>query len=237
MPTFEQTVCPNAACSASSDIVVGSVAGARHAGSLLSGLMDQATAALDGDRERALTFLGRAMALLEAAVEAKSIDDRNATRGGSLAPWQSRRIAAYIESRLETPLCLDELARITCLSRSYFTRAFRRSFGTSPHNYIIKRRIERSKKRMLETTDPLSQVALSCGFTDQAHFSRVFRRLVGNAPFEWRRSRVAERSDAGLPAYRTAMPTKADQRSHQAADLPLISHQVCDSSLSSLRAF
>ncbi len=166
----------------------------QNTASLLAGLLDRATAVLDGDRERARAFLGRASALLDAAVEAKSIADGNGSRGACLAPWQSRKIVAHIESRLETPLCLDELARITGLSRSYFTRVFRRSFGTSPHDFIVERRVERAKVRMLESAEPLSQVALSCGFTDQAHFSRVFRRRVGSPPFEWRRTRQSDRS-------------------------------------------
>ena len=194
MAPLEQAACATPAWSVSAIFSPERAVAAQNAASLLAGLLEQAIAVLDGDRERASAFFGRASALLEAAVEAKSIDDRIMSRNGCLAAWQSRKIVAHIESHLETPLCLNELARIIGLSRSYFTRAFRRSFGTSPYDFIVRRRIERAKLRMLEVAEPLSQVALSCGFTDQAHFSRVFRRIVGTAPFEWRRIRLSGRS-------------------------------------------
>ena len=72
MSILEQTV-----WSASSIVLAGGVASANNAASLLAGLMDRATEALDGDRERARAFIGRASALLEAAVEDKSFDDRS----------------------------------------------------------------------------------------------------------------------------------------------------------------
>ena len=197
MAPLEQAACTTAAWSVSAIFSPERAIATQNSEPLLAGLLEQAIAVLDGDRERASAFLMRASALLEAAIEAKSIDNRIKSRGGCLAAWQARKIIAHIESHLEAPLYLDELACTIGLSRSYFTRAFRRSFETSPHDFIIKRRIERAKVRMLEAAEPLSQVALTCGFTDQAHFSRVFRRIVGRAPFEWRRIRLLNRSDIG----------------------------------------
>ena len=73
------------------------------------------------------------------------------------------------------------------LSTSHFFRAFRQTFGESPHAYIMQRRIRRAQELMLTSRLPLSQVALECGMCDQAHFSRAFRRIVGTNPNAWRR--------------------------------------------------
>ena len=76
------------------------------------------------------------------------------------------------------------------LSPAHFSRAFRTSFGCSPLEYVTRRRMERAQGLMLSTDIPLSQIALDCGFADQAHFSRLFRRVVGESPRVWRRARV-----------------------------------------------
>ncbi|TWF58879.1 helix-turn-helix domain-containing protein [Neorhizobium alkalisoli] len=105
---------------------------------------------------------------------------------GGLAPWQIRRVAARIEERLSEKLSVDELAALAKLSPSYFAAAFRRSFGISPHAYIIARRVDHAKRQMLEDKIPLCQIALECGLADQAHLSRIFRRIEGITPTAWR---------------------------------------------------
>jgi len=107
---------------------------------------------------------------------------------GSLAPWQVKRVAAHIEANLETSLHALELAAVTRLSVSHFSRAFKVSFGQSPHAYVMVRRTERAKSLILSDKQiPLAEVALSCGLSDQAHLSRVFRNIVGESPAAWRR--------------------------------------------------
>src|SRR5689334_7012448 len=107
----------------------------------------------------------------------------------ALAPWQARRVAAHIDAHLAHDLRLTDLAAIARLSSSYFSRAFKGSFGKAPHAFIIERRIMRAQHEMLAADEPLSQIALACGFADQAHLSRAFRRLTGRTPHAWRRAR------------------------------------------------
>jgi AraC-like DNA-binding protein len=76
------------------------------------------------------------------------------------------------------------------LSAGHFSRTFRNSFGCSPLQYVMRRRMERAQGLMLSTNIPLAQIALDCGLSDQAHFSRLFRRIVGECPREWRRARM-----------------------------------------------
>lgn len=106
---------------------------------------------------------------------------------GSLAPWQISRVRALIEARLAERLVTADIAAVTRLSESHFSRAFKRSFGAPPHAYINRRRIARAKSLMLETDEPLAAIALACGLADQAHFCRLFRRFEGQSPSNWRR--------------------------------------------------
>jgi AraC family transcriptional regulator len=113
---------------------------------------------------------------------------------GGLAPWQMRRVAAHIAISLDATISTKELASLVKLSSFHFCRAFRESFGDTPHGYVMRRRVERAQGLMLSTNTSLSQIAVDCGLADQAHFNKLFRRFVGESPGVWRRAR------AGAPA-------------------------------------
>ena len=83
---------------------------------------------------------------------------------------------------------IDDLANVVALSRSHFSRAFKRSLGFSPMEYVVVRRVERAKAMISGTSEPLAEVALACGFADQPHLNRRFRDIVGISPGRWRRS-------------------------------------------------
>ncbi len=84
------------------------------------------------------------------------------TMRGGLAPWQVQRVQRYIEKACCSRINIDELARLTRLSSSYFSVAFRVSFGTSPHDYISRHRVDRAKHLMKTTQTPLCDIALQC---------------------------------------------------------------------------
>ena len=104
-----------------------------------------------------------------------------------LAPWQASRAAAHVERELEATIRVIDMARAARLSASYFSRAFKATFGLSPQKYVVERRLSRARRIMLTTDEPLCAIAAACGFSDQAHLSRVFRRRVGAPPSAWRR--------------------------------------------------
>lgn len=109
-------------------------------------------------------------------------------RVGGLAPWQEKRIVAFVENQIAQKITIDDLAKVAKLSTSYFAAAFKRSFGISPYAYIVKRRVEFAKRQMLQSRAPLCEIALNCGLSDQSHLSRVFRRNTGMTPTGWRHS-------------------------------------------------
>lgn len=154
-------------------------------------LLDDAAASFDGDREVARDCIARAAALLQSQQP-----DRHPAAGwrvhehvarGGLAPWQVRRLIAYIDTRIAGTIRAEELADLVRLSVSHFSRAFKVSFGESPLRYATVRRIERAKMMMTTTDEPLCQIAMACGLCDQSHFCRVFLRTVGVTPNVWRR--------------------------------------------------
>jgi AraC family transcriptional regulator len=117
---------------------------------------------------------------------APSFRTRREYRGG-LTPWQQRRATELLAEHLDGSLRLATLASECGLSVSHFARSFRRSFGTSPHRYLILQRVERAKALLSRSASPLSDVALQTGFADQAAFSRTFGAVVGSPPGQWRR--------------------------------------------------
>ncbi|MGH7743175.1 MAG: helix-turn-helix domain-containing protein, partial [Candidatus Eiseniibacteriota bacterium] len=82
---------------------------------------------------------------------------------------------------------LSEIARECGLSVSHFARSFKRSFGTSTHQWLVQHRIDHALQLMRQTSMPLIEIAIRSGFNDQAAFTRTFHRRVGVSPGRWRR--------------------------------------------------
>lgn len=147
--------------------------------------------AMDDERGTAEDSLRRAAEILGDMGKTRSLPGSEQSRGG-LAPWQIRKVTSYVDANLDRTIRNEDLAAIARLNASHFGRAFRNSFGEPPHEYVIRRRVERAQGLMLSTRAPLSDIALDCGLADQAHLSRLFRRVVGDSPRAWRRARLGE---------------------------------------------
>lgn len=160
--------------------------------SVMGELLTALTSTLNDEPDSAKRCLDRAAELLQTADFAPP---PRCVKGG-LAPWQVRSVATHVESNLDKPIKSSELATVVRLDPGYFCRVFRESFGEPPLRYVTRRRIERAQRMMLSTDTSLCQIALDCGFADQAHFSRLFRRVAGDTPRAWRRARV--HAHAGL---------------------------------------
>ena len=111
---------------------------------------------------------------------------RAATRNG-LHEWQIRRVHEYIDAHIGSRILVSDLSHIAERSAAHFTRAFKGTVGETPHAYLTRRRLEMASRAMLASNAPLTDIALTCGFNDQAHLCRLFRRWVGRTPAAWRR--------------------------------------------------
>jgi AraC family transcriptional regulator len=135
--------------------------------------------------------LDGALTLLRGHLQESPANEAAGVRQGGLARWQSRAAIEYINANLGSRLTLAEIAKVVRLSNSHFSRAFKISHGISPWAYIIMARVERAKRMIRATREPLSQIASASGFADQAHLCRAFRRWVGVSPGIWRRALLA----------------------------------------------
>src|SRR6185295_4312733 len=145
---------------------------------------------LRNDRSNAAACLQRAQAMLRGVEGIASPDAAGKVVRQGLAPWQVRRVLAHIDANLGTTIRNKDLAAIARLSTFHFAVAFRNSVGESPHEHLIRRRVERAQGLMLATDKSLSDIAAECGLADQAHLTRLFRRIVGESPAAWRRARA-----------------------------------------------
>ncbi len=102
-----------------------------------------------------------------------------------------KRVLAFIRARLDRTITLDELAREAGMSTSHFSRVFKETVGSTPMQYVLAYRVEQAIKMMEDAARPLGDIALECGFADQAHFSRSFKQVTGQTPREFRKARAA----------------------------------------------
>jgi AraC family transcriptional regulator len=141
-------------------------------------------------------------ALLEAASLLRQQVHPTAARevsdgGGGLLAWQARKVRDYIDSHIIEPILVADLCALFQRSEAHFSRSFKRTFGKSPHSFVVRRRVELAAQYMLTTDASLSDIALRCGFTDQAHLSKHFRQAVGQTPAAWRRAHRSRRDENG----------------------------------------
>ena len=154
-------------------------------------LLNTAKRQLDVNREAARASISRASSLLW--IEVNKDFERSSSGHGhcSLLGWQIRRVGDYIDAHLSRRILVSHLSTIVQRSPAHFSRAFKRTFGVSPHLYILRRRIEKASHLMLVSDDSLSDIALACGMADQPHLCKIFRQMTGQTPAAWRRERRA----------------------------------------------
>jgi len=109
-------------------------------------------------------------------------------RRGGLAPWQKRRTEEILNANLDGDISLADVAAQCNLSAGHFTRAFKQSFGRTPHRWLEERRVDAVKNLLLHSSLTLKDIAIVRGFGDASSLTRVFYRVTGTNPGEWRRS-------------------------------------------------
>src|SRR5215471_2459462 len=189
----------DAALMASSDGAYGEVelrASRRFANPCLRALAAAAHAEMVAGFPSGRLFLDsveQAMAI--ALVNGHAIRHRpvQAYRGG-LGSARLRRIKELVDAKMEDDLGLDDLAESVGLSTAHFARMFRKSTGETPHQFVLRQRIERSKAMLRAPDARVLDVAVACGFKTQQHFAQVFRDVCRVSPTEYRQDFLGSRA-------------------------------------------
>jgi AraC family transcriptional regulator len=106
----------------------------------------------------------------------------------ALAKWRLKRAMEYIEPRLSETVSLADVASAVGLTRMHFAAQFKAAVGLSPHEYHLRRRVERAQEMLLKANMSVVDVALAVGFRTQQHFTSIFTRFVGQPPYAWRQA-------------------------------------------------
>ena len=99
-----------------------------------------------------------------------------------LSRSQLARVIDYMKANLTQDLSILDLATLTGMSESHFSRSFKQSVGIAPYQYLIQQRVERAKQLLKQQAISISDIALDCGFANQTHLTKVFRQMTGMTP-------------------------------------------------------
>jgi len=159
-------------------------------------LLYAAVRQLRADEAAAQVTILQATSVLRRQMGPEGVRPRPEGKGRLLA-WQVRKLRDFIEARLSDPICVSDLCALVRLSEAHFSRAFKRTFGESPHAFVVRRRVEMAARCMLQTDASLCDIAQRFGFTDQAHLCKHFRQAVGETPAAWRREQRSYQDSNG----------------------------------------
>jgi AraC family transcriptional regulator len=185
----------DAALMASSDGAYGEVElhpSRKFADSRLSALVAAARAEMVAGFPSGRLFLDSVeQAMAVTLVEGHAVRHRPVQiyRGG-LGSARLRRIKELVHAKMGDDLSLDEMAQSIGLSTAHFARMFRKSTGETPHQFVLRQRVERAKAMLRVPDARILDVAVACGFKTQQHFAQVFRDVWGVSPTEYRQDLV-----------------------------------------------
>ncbi|GAC1341315.1 MAG: AraC family transcriptional regulator [Myxococcales bacterium] len=114
---------------------------------------------------------------------------RDRVHRGGLPLHRLRQVKEYVEENLGGALRLARLAELAGASVRQFLRAFKQSTGSTPHQYVLCRRVERAKELLAQGHLTVAEVASRCGFASQSRFAAAFQRLTRATPGSWRHAR------------------------------------------------
>jgi RpiB/LacA/LacB family sugar-phosphate isomerase len=130
---------------------------------------------LERAQEIAVAYLGATLAPVEIV--------------GGLPPRRLQKVLEHVRENIEKDLSVADMAEVVGMSQYYFSKLFKLSTGTTPHQYVMRQRVERAQEMLREGRSPLVDIASQVGFETQSHFTSVFRRLVGITPKRYREMR------------------------------------------------
>jgi AraC-like DNA-binding protein len=142
-------------------------------------------------------------------------------RVAELARWRLKRAIEFVETNLARAVSTADIAAATGLTRMHFAAQFKAATGLRPHEYLLRRRVERAQEMLVQTDMSVVDVALSVGFQSQSHFTVVFNRFVGRPPHAWRQSHGTGKPDAKVSTLKFASHTRARPVDYPGASMAL----------------
>src|SRR5258707_5116356 len=193
-------------------------------------LLEAAAHQLYNEEKTAHGTILQAASLLRQQIDPPS--PQEAPNGGQrLLAWQARKGRDYIDSHITAAVLVSDLGALVNRSEAHFSRSFKRTFGQTPHAFLVRRRVELAAQYMLTTDAPLSDIALRCGFSDQAHLCKHFRQAAGQTPAAWRRAQRDDEHEISpverfATAFRNGTPIPAGQAVDEATQVLLPAPQL-----------
>src|SRR5580698_2044918 len=112
---------------------------------------------------------------------------------GGLSEVSRRNVIDLVRSRISEDISLADMAAVTGLSIAHFSHTFKKSMGESPHQFVLKQRVQCAKELLVSLNLRMIDIALACGFKTQQHFARIFREVCGLSPTEYQRLKLSRR--------------------------------------------
>jgi AraC family transcriptional regulator len=103
------------------------------------------------------------------------------------------RVMEFIDAHIDQNFTVAELASVACMSPAHFARSFKATTGRAPHEFVSKARLERAKRLLADERQPVTDIALSSGFSSPSNFARAFRNATGTTPGHYRRQQTGLR--------------------------------------------
>jgi AraC family transcriptional regulator len=110
---------------------------------------------------------------------------------GGLSPSQLRQVTSFVHECLHEDVSLIQMAEQAKLSPAHFSQMFRQSTGVTPHQFVLRARVEQAKELLVKKDARVLDVAIACGFRTQQHFAKVFRAFCKMSPTQFRQARLA----------------------------------------------
>ena len=133
----------------------------------------------------ALHLVGHLCLFLDELIQSSST--RRESRSSQLKDFYIQEAVTYIQQNYHRDLTVEEIADVCKLNRSYFSRLFKETVGSTPQEFLIRLRLSNAAELMRTTADTIGDIALHCGYPNQLHFSQAFKKHYGLPPREWRK--------------------------------------------------